>query len=125
MAVFFPQNMLNLEMLELGNAAASFFVKGTKFRTVHPVLTLHLLDHELRIGDDPQAPMTLGDGKFQGRQERRVLSEVIGLLAQVLTQFGQNLASRILDVDAETGRARVAARPTIAISDDRIAGVRE
>ena len=125
MAVLFPQNMLDLEVIEVRDAATRLLVERAKFRAVYPVLALHLLDHEFRVGDDPQTPMTLGDGKFQRREERGILGKVIGLLAQVLTQFGQNLASRILDVDAETGRARIAARPTIAISDDRIAGVRE
>ena len=83
--------MLNLEVVELRDAAARLLVEGAEFRTVHPILALHLFDHELRVGDDPQALVPMGDGKFERRQKRGVLGKVIGVRAQVLAQFGQTV----------------------------------
>src|SRR5271155_1115182 len=118
MAVLLSQNMLDLEVVELRDATASLLVKGTKFGAVHPILPLHLLDHKLRVGDYPQAPVAVGDSKFQRGKECGVLGKVIGMLAQILGQFGQALSRRVLDVDAEAGRPWVAARPAVAIGDN-------
>ncbi len=92
MTVLLPQNMLNLEVFELGDAAFRLLVEGPKFRAIHPILPLHLFDHEFRVGDDPQAPVPVGDGKFQGGEKRGVLGKVIGTGAQVFAQFGENLS---------------------------------
>jgi hypothetical protein len=120
MAVLFPENMLNLKVIDLRNAAASFLVKGPKFRAVYAILTLHLFDHEFRVGDDPQAPVPVSDGEFQGSEKRGILSKIVGPGAQVFAQFGKYPSGRILDVNAEAGRARIAARSSVAVSDNSV-----
>jgi hypothetical protein len=120
MTVLFPQNVLNLEMLDLGSAAAGFLVKGPKFRAIHAILALHLFDHQFRVGDHPQAPVPVGDGKFQGGEKRGVLSKVVGPGTQVLAQFSKNPSGGVLDVNTEACRARIAAGSPVAVSDNSV-----
>ena len=125
MAVLLPQNMLDLEVVKPRNTALGLLVQGTEFGAVHAILPLDLLDHQLRVGDDPQTPVPVGDGKLQRCQQGGVLGEVIGARAHKLAQFGQDFSCRVLDIDAEAGRTRVAARPAVAVRDNAFAGVLE
>jgi hypothetical protein len=120
MTVLLPENVLNLEVIELRNAAASFLVEGPKFQTVDSILPLHLFNHEFRVGDDPQAPVPVADGKFQGGEKRGVLGKVVGPGAQVFAQFGKYPSGGILDVHAEAGRAWIAARSSVAVGDNSV-----
>ncbi len=120
MAVLLPQNMLDLKVVKLRDAAPRLLVERAKFGAVHAILALHLLDHEFRVGDDPQAPVSVGDGKLERSKKRGVLGKVIGVRAQVLAQFGQDFSGRVLDVYAEAGRTRVTARPTVAVGDNSV-----
>ncbi len=117
--------MLDLEVVKPRNTALGLFVKGAEFGAVYAILTLDLLDHQFRIGDDPQTPVPIGNGKLQRCQQGRVLGEVIGVLTQKLAQFGQDFSCRVLDINAEAGRTRVAARPAVAVRDNAFAGVFE
>ena len=125
MAVLLPQNMLNLEVVKPRNTALGLLVERAEFGAVYAILTLDLLDHQLRIGDDPQTLVAVGDSKLQRCQQGGVLGEVIGVHTQELAQFGQDFSCRVLDIDAEAGRTRVAARPAVAVRDNAFAGVFE
>ena len=85
MAVLLSQNMLNLKVVELRDAAPRLLIKGAKFGTVHAILALHLFDHEFGVGNDPQALVSMGDGKLEGSKKRGVFGKIIGVRAQVLT----------------------------------------
>ena len=62
----------------------------------------------------------LADGKLQRGQKRGILGKVIGARTQEFAQFGEHPSCRVLDVNAEAGRTRVAARPAVAVGDNSV-----
>src|SRR6202044_933224 len=115
MTVLLPQDMLDLKMVELRDPLASLLVERAQLWAVYPILPLHLLDHEFRVGDNPQTSVPIDNGKVERGQKRRIFGKVISVHSQIFAQFGQNSPSRVLDVYAEAGRPRIAARPAIAV----------
>jgi hypothetical protein len=77
MAVLLPQNMLDLEVVQLRNTALGLLVEGAEFGAVHAILALDLLDHQFRVGDDPQTLVALGNGKFQRRQKAEYSAKLL------------------------------------------------
>ena len=120
MAVLLSQDMLDLKVVELRDAVASLLVERAELRAVYPILALHLLDHEFRVGDDAQTPVPIDNGKVERGKKRGIFGKIIGVYPQIFAQFGQDPPCRVLDIHAEAGWARVAARPAIAVGDNSI-----
>ena len=100
--------------------ASPLVARGPELGAVYPVLALHLLDHEFRVGDDAQTPVPINNGKVERGEKGGIFGKVIGVHSQIFAQFGQDPPCRVLDVYAEAGWARIAARPAIAVGDNSI-----
>ena len=117
--ILLPQDVLDLEFFELGDAAFGLVVKRTQLRAIDTVLSLDLLDHQLGVGDDLEMGMAVGDREVEGGEQAGIFGEIVGLLAQVFAQLAEGFAVRPLDEDAKTRRSGIAPGSAVAICSDR------
>lgn len=109
------EGVAHLEAVEAGGPAFGFLVEGNEAGAFHLVLTLHLLDHQLGIGDDAELSGAVFDGPLQNCQKAGVLGVVVGLDAKKMVEAGDYLALGVLDDGAVAGGAGIAARAAVAV----------
>ena len=107
--------MAHLEAFNPARELASLFEQGAQDGTGDLVLALHLLDHQLRVADDPQLLDAVLDSPAQNPQEPGIFGKVIGLDAQEFAQFGNGLALGVLNDGTIAGGAGVAPGTSIAV----------
>ena len=112
-----PKGVCDLKSLESSCKAFGFFPKRDQTGIFDLVDTLHLLDHQLGIGDHAQAPGTVLNGPLEDGDEAGVFGEVVGLTAQVIAEAGYNTALRVFDNRAIAGGARIAAGAAVTVGD--------
>jgi len=116
--VFVAEDVLDREGVELGDAALGFVVERAEVGTFDLVLALDLFDHQLGVGDDTEAGVVVFEREIEGGEEAGVFGEVVGADAEVFVEFGDFFSVFVLDVDAESGVAGVAARASVAEGGD-------
>jgi hypothetical protein len=80
-----------------------------------PVLTLDLLDDQLRVADQLELGRTLLSGKLDAADQRRVLGLVVGGGADALGVLGDELAVGVGDDEPDRGLAGVAPRSPVDV----------
>ncbi len=110
--------------VSLRGAAFSFFPERDKAGVFHLVEALHLLDHQLGVRDDAQTLGFILEGPIEDCQQRGVLGVIIGLLAQVFAQTGDDAALRVFNDCAKAGRAGVAAGAAVTVGGVPGRGIR-
>src|ERR1035437_10705436 len=107
-----------LEAVQLSDLLLCLIEEGPQDRALYLVLSLNLLHHQFRVGDDSKPPISVTERKVQRGQQPGVLREIVGLDAKELRQLSQHHAVRVLNQRAKTRRSRVAARPPVAVGGD-------
>jgi hypothetical protein len=113
--VFVAEGVDDLEGVELGDFLLRLLEEGPQAWALDLVLALDLLDHQLGVGDDAQAPVSVAEGKVERGEQAGVLGEVVGLDAEELGKFGEDVAVGVLDEGAEAGGAGIAAGAAVAV----------
>src|SRR6266702_4600246 len=75
--ILVAQGMHDLEFLQLRDLLLRLLVQRPQPRALHLVLALDLLDHQLRVGDDPQPLVAMFKRKIERRQKPRILRKFI------------------------------------------------
>ena len=91
---------------------------GRKAGIADLVPALHLVDHQLGVGDHAQLSRAVLEGPLQHRQQAGVFGVVVGLDAQELAQSGDDVALGVLDDRSVAGGAGIAARTAVAVGGD-------
>ena len=111
MRVEVATDVLEPDVLEAGNERSGRLVQRLQPRVLHPVLALHLLDEQQRIRADRDGRTAARRGVLERGKQSSILRHVVGRHANRLTEFVDERPVRMLDADAVTCGAGVAARP--------------
>jgi len=65
------KNVLNREFVELSDKAAGLLEERLKIGAADAILPSHLANHQLRVADDLQRAISMGNCIFQRREKRR------------------------------------------------------
>lgn len=118
MLVLSAQDVFDAKGIESGGAALRFFVERAQIRAVNAVLALHLLDHELGIGDDAEVGIAFGEREPKGGKQAGVFREIIGFYSQKFVKFLNFVAVGVFQTDAIAGGTGIASRAAVAVSRD-------
>ena len=116
------EGVADFEVLEVAGEAQGLIKKGAERGALDLIEELHLLDHQLGVGDHAQALRLVLDGPAQDGQKAGVLGEVVGLYAEELAHFGHHAAVDVLDDGAVAGGAGIAPGTAVAVGDEGPAG---
>ena len=111
------QGVGDFEALQLIGTAAGFFPERAQVGAVDLVFALHLLDHQLGVGDDAEAATFVFKGPGENAEQGGVFGVVVGALAEVFAEPGEDAAVLVFDDGAVAGRAGVAAGASVAMGD--------
>lgn len=82
--VFVAKRVRNLEVVKFRDAAFCFLPERDEVGGFHLVGALDLLDHQQRVGDDPECGVAVIEGILQGGEKAGVFGKVIRADAQEL-----------------------------------------
>ncbi len=116
--VFAAEDVLHLEAAELGGAAFGFLVQRLEVRAFDAVLALDLLDHELRVGNDPELAGVVRERPLERGEQARIFGYVVSLDADEVAELGQGGAVFRLNKNAVPGGAGIAAGAAVAKGRD-------
>ena len=120
--VFVAKGVRDLEAFELGDAVLRLLPKRFQIGRVDLVLALNLFDHQLGVGDDAEAGMTVVERVLEAAEEAGVFGVVVGADAEKLAELGDDHAVVVLNEGSVTGRAGVAAGSAVAVGVDPLPG---
>ena len=107
--------MGDLEGFEAGDAVFGLLPEGFEVGGVDFVFALDLLDHELGVGDDAEAGVVVVEGVLEAGEEAGVFGVVVGAVAEVLGELGDDVAVGAGDFGSVAGWAGVAAGSSVAV----------
>ena len=81
------------------------------------VNTLNLTHQQLRITDQLEGLGTMLEGIFEGRDQSLILGEVVGLMAEILTEGGYFAARFVLNDHAITGGSGIPTSTAVTVRD--------
>jgi len=108
----------DLKFIEATSQAFRIFPEGAEDGTGDLILPFHLLDHELRVGDDTELAGGVLPRPGEDGEKAFVFGVVIGLNAEELTEASDDAAMRIFDDGSEAGGAGVSARSAVAVGGE-------
>ena len=121
-AIVFAESVADREPFQLRDQFLGAAVKILQRRVLHLVNAFDLAHQQLGIADQLQGFRTMLEGVFESCNQALILGEVVGLVAEVFAEMGDFSSRLILDYDAITGRAGIAARAAVAVSDEVVLG---
>src|SRR5262249_44780474 len=120
LGVLFSRHVREVDALVLGEERLGALEVRLQVRLLHAVAALELTHEQLGVGPDPDATGGELACGLQRRDQRPVLGDVVRRDADALAH-GRELrgwvGGRIENNGADRGRARVAARPAVAVDD--------
>src|SRR5271169_1716581 len=102
-------------MFDLRGQMLSFVVKLAQFRVPNLVDPLHLTNHEFGVADNFQGRNVVRNRIPQSGEKPVVLGVIISVVAEVLAEFGNFLALRIVDDESVAGRSGIAAGSSVDV----------
>ena len=122
MLVAAAEGVADLEAIDAAGELSGFFKERAEDGAGYLVLALHLLDHQLGVGDDAEALDVVFDGPLEHAKKAGVLGVVVGADAEELAQFGYDAAFGVLDDGAVAGGAGIASGAAVAVGGEEFAG---
>ena len=116
------EGVANFEAGDAAGELSCFFKERAEDGAGYLVLALHLLDHQLGVGDDAEALDVVFDGPLEHAKKAGVLGVVVGADAEELAQFGYDAAFGVLDDGAVAGGAGIASGAAVAVGGEEFAG---
>jgi len=122
MLVAAAEGVADFEAVDAAGELSGFFKERAEDGAGDLVLALHLLDHQLGVGDDAEALDVVFGGPLEYAEKAGVLSEVVGADSEELAQFGYDAAVGVLDDGAVAGGAGIASGTAIAVGGEKFGG---
>src|SRR2546423_8274387 len=121
--IVLAEGVTNLKVFQLASQLLGFFVQFAQFGMLYFVDALHLANHEFGIADDLERLDALRNRITQHSKKSLVLGIVIGVVPEILTEFGNLFAGGLLDDRAVARRARIATGAPVDMGAVSRAGV--
>ena len=113
--VVLAQGMANVDVLDLRRQVLRLVMELAQLGVPDFVNTFHLANHQFGIADDSEVLNVVCNGVTQRREQSVVLGEIVRVMAEVLAQFGDLLAMRVVNDDTEAGRAGIASGSAVDV----------
>ncbi len=113
--VLLAHRVADFEVLQTPHELLRFVVQLAQIGIADLVDPFHLANHELGIADHFKRFDVVFGGVAEGGQKALILGIVVSAMAEIFAEFGDGMAGGILDGDAVTGGAGIAASSAIDV----------